>query len=221
MSYIEKDVFRVLSTNNVNAQVEKKMNLTYLSWARAWYEVKKVFPNANYTIYENKDGLNYHHDGKTAWVKVGVTIEELEHIVYLPIMDNRNNSIPLEKIESTFTNKATLRALTKALAMHGLALYIYSGEDLPQDMGESTPSTPNKEAPSRPSTPPTPSKTIAPPPTQSVEATTNEDKNPTPSTPPTTLGKERQEVDAQSQRQERAPQRGRLSIGNLKSATKY
>ena len=220
MSYIEKDVFRVLSTDNVNDQVEKKMNLTYLSWARAWYEVKKFFPNANYTIYENKDGWNYFHDGKTCWVKVGVIIEGLEHIVYLPIMDNRNNSIPLEKVESTSTNKAILRALTKALAMHGLGLYIYSGEDLPQDIGEPTPSTPNEEAPSRPSTPPTPSMAITPPPTQSVEATTNEDKELTPSMSSIPPREERQEVDAKPQRQE-APQRGKLSIGNLKSVTKY
>ena len=87
------------------------------------------------------EGLNYHHDGKTAWVKTGVTlveeteagIRELEHIEYLPIMDMKNASIPLGQITSFQVNKAIQRSLTKAIARHGLGLYIYAGEDLPEE----------------------------------------------------------------------------------------
>lgn len=127
-----KSVFDTLNEINVNEHTEKKNNLTYLSWAWAWAEVKKKYPLATYTIYENKDGWNYFTDGKTAWVKTGVTIEGLEHIEYLPVMDYKNQSIPIEKITSFDVNKAIQRSLTKAVARHGLGLYIYAGEDLPE-----------------------------------------------------------------------------------------
>lgn len=117
---------------NVNENKSQKNNSDYLSWAWAWQELKTHFPNAEYTIYENKDQLNYHHDNKTAWVKVGVTVEGLEHIEYLPVMDFRNQSIKLEAITSMNVNKAIQRALVKAIARHGLGLYIYAGEDLPE-----------------------------------------------------------------------------------------
>ena len=129
----KKSVFEVLNAINVNEHTEKKNGLTYLAWAWAWQEVKKNFPNAFYTIYENRDGLNYHTDGRTCWVKTGVTIEGLEHIEYLPVMDYRNASIPVDKVTSFDVNKAIQRSLTKAVARHGLGLYIYAGEDLPED----------------------------------------------------------------------------------------
>lgn len=131
-----KSVFDTLNEINVNEHTEKKNNLTYLSWAWAWAEVKKKYPLANYTIYENKDGWNYFTDGKTAWVKTGVTIEGLEHIEYLPVMDYNNRSIPLERVTSFDVNKAIQRSLTKAVARHGLGLYIYAGEDLPENASD-------------------------------------------------------------------------------------
>ena len=130
---MEKSVFATLNAVNVNGHTEQKNGLTYLSWAWAWSEVKKAYPTAFYTIYENAEGRNYHHDGRTAWVKTGVTIEGLEHIEYLPVMDYRNQSIPLDKVTSMDVNKAIQRSLTKACARHGLGLYIYAGEDLPED----------------------------------------------------------------------------------------
>lgn len=129
---MSKSVFETLSTINVNDKVEKKNGLTYLSWAWAWAEVKKHYPNSTYTIYENAEGLNFHHDGKTAWVKTGVTIKDIEHIEYLPVLDFRNASINLEKITSFNVNSSIQRSLTKAIARHGLGLYIYAGEDIPQ-----------------------------------------------------------------------------------------
>ena len=126
-------VFETLNKINVNEHTEKKNGLTYLSWAWAWAEVKKHYPTAFYTIYENAQGMNYHTDGRTCWVKTGVTIEGLEHIEYLPVMDFRNASIAADKVTSFDVNKAIQRSLTKAVARHGLGLYIYAGEDLPED----------------------------------------------------------------------------------------
>lgn len=132
----KKSIFQTLNDINVNGHTEVKdtgrVRLTYLSWAWAWAEVKKNYPNATYTVYENANGWNYHTDGRTCWVKTGVTIEGMEHIEYLPVMDNRNNSIPADKVTSMDVNKAIQRSLTKAAARHGLGLYIYAGEDLPE-----------------------------------------------------------------------------------------
>ena len=125
--------FAELNAVNVNEHTEKKNGLTYLSWAWAWGEIKKRHPDATYTIYENANGWNYHTDGSTAWVKTGVTVNGIEHIEYLPIMDSRNRSIPAENVTSFDVNKAIQRSLTKACARHGLGLYIYAGEDLPED----------------------------------------------------------------------------------------
>ena len=107
--------FSVLNGINVNDKTEKKNGLTYLSWAWAWGEVKKLFPDATYTIYENDRGWNYHTDGKTCWVKTGVTVNGIEHIEYLPVMDFKNRSIPADSVTSFDVNKAIQRSLTKAL----------------------------------------------------------------------------------------------------------
>ena len=139
-------IFETLNAINVNEKTEKKNGLTYLSWAWAWGEVKKCYPEAVFTIYERQTeyGLvNYFTDGRTCWVKTGLTIDGLEHIEELPVMDYRNNSIPLEKVTSTDVNKAIQRSLTKAAARHGLGLYIYAGEDLPEAEKENEP--PKKE----------------------------------------------------------------------------
>lgn len=127
-----ENYFIELNSINVSDKTEKKNGLTYLSWAWAWGEVKKQFPDATYTVYENEQGWNYFTDGRTGWVKTGATVNGIEHIEYLPIMDYRNKSIPLESITSFDVNKTIQRSLTKALARHGLGLYIYAGEDLPE-----------------------------------------------------------------------------------------
>lgn len=141
---MSENYFADLYAVNVNEHTEKKNGLTYLAWAYAWGELKKRHPLSFYTVYENKDGWNYFTDGKTAWVKTGVTVvmgsdgpimRQLEHIEYLPIMDTRNRSIPAENVTSFDVNKAIQRSLTKACARHGLGLYVYAGEDLPEDSG--------------------------------------------------------------------------------------
>lgn len=125
--------FNDLYAVNVNGHTEKKNGLTYLSWAWAWGEIKKKHPDATYTVYENADGWNYHTDGRTCWVKTGVTVNGIEHIEYLPVMDYKNKSISTENVTSFDVNKAIQRSLTKACARHGLGLYIYAGEDLPEE----------------------------------------------------------------------------------------
>ena len=125
--------FNDLYAVNVNGHTEKKNNLNYLSWAWAWGEIKKRHPDATYTVYENADGWNYHTDGRTCWVKTGVTVNGIEHIEYLPVMDYKNKSISIENVTSFDVNKAIQRSLTKACARHGLGLYIYAGEDLPEE----------------------------------------------------------------------------------------
>lgn len=125
--------FEQLNAVNVNGHVEKKNGLSYVSWPYAWAEVKKRYPDSTYTVYPNADGWIYHTDGRTCWVATGVTVNGIEHIEYLPVMDFRNASIPADKVTSFDVNKAIQRSLTKAVARHGLGLYIYAGEDLPED----------------------------------------------------------------------------------------
>ena len=167
MEEIEKDElthFKKLFAINCNDKTEKKNNgstqLIYLSWCYAWSEVKKEFPNANYEILkfgENK--LPYVYDEKTGYmVFTRVEIEDVEHEMWLPVMDSANKAMKdkpykyqvkeykygkwtgnyIEKMVEPATmfdiNKTIMRCLTKNLAMFGLGLYIYAGEDLPEDV---------------------------------------------------------------------------------------
>lgn len=122
--------FEELYNEDVSDYVEKKNGLNYVSWAYAWRGIKVKHPDAIYTIYENNDGWNYFTDGRTCWVKTGVTINGLEHIEYLPVMDYRNKAIPLERVTSFDVNTAIQRSLTKACARHGYGLKVYAGEDV-------------------------------------------------------------------------------------------
>jgi hypothetical protein len=126
----DKNYFIELYEEDVSAYVEKKNGLNYVSWAYAWKGIKEKHPTATYTIYENPDGWNYFTDGRTCWVKTGVTIDGLEHIEYLPVMDYRNKAIPLERVTSFDVNTAIQRSLTKACARHGYGLKVYAGEDV-------------------------------------------------------------------------------------------
>lgn len=137
----KKSVFETLNSINVSGKTEKKNGLTYLSWAYAWAEVKKLYPTATYKVYERDTQwgpVNYFTDGRTCWVKVGVTINGLEHIEMLPVMDYRK-SISLDKVTSVDVNKSIQRAVVKACARHGLGLYIYACEDLPECESQSQP----------------------------------------------------------------------------------
>lgn len=115
---------------NVNDHTEKKGNLTYLSWAWAWAEVLKIDPAARYTVHEF-DGLPlvYLKD-TTAMVKVSVEIKGDIKTCLLPVLDHRNK--PIQNPDSFAVNTSIMRCLAKCIALHGLGLYIYAGEDLPE-----------------------------------------------------------------------------------------
>ena len=134
-------VFERLSAINVNDKVEKKDGLTYLSWAWAWSEVKKHFPDATYKVTEINTS-----DNLGIMVNTEVTIEGETLEMWLPVMDGKNKAMKKESYtyqtkygEKTVEaatmfdiNKTLMRCLVKNLAMFGLGIYIYAGEDLPE-----------------------------------------------------------------------------------------
>lgn len=125
------EAFKKLSAIDIKSKIARKGAQDYLSWSNAWSLVKQSYPEAQRIVYEDQlTGLNYFNDGKTGYVKVGIVIEGLEHIDYLPIMDFRNKSINIDAITSMDVNKTIQRSMTKAIAMHGLGLSLWSGEDL-------------------------------------------------------------------------------------------
>jgi hypothetical protein len=137
---MSENVFETLHNIDVSEKIKEKNGLKYLSWASAWAEVKKVYPGATYKVYPQIDNNGntrfWHDDGKTGWVEVGVTIEGVEHISTLAIMDFKNKSIPADQITSVDANKSMQRCFTKACAMHGLGLFIYQGEDMPENVSK-------------------------------------------------------------------------------------
>lgn len=144
-----KSVFETLFEINVNEHIEKKKDLTYLSWTYAWAEVKKKYPSANYKIHLfGEKQLPYIFDeGVGYMVFTSVTIGGLTHTMWLPVMDSANKAmksksytydtkfkkdILVEPATMFDVNKTIMRCLVKNLAMFGLGLYIYAGEDLPE-----------------------------------------------------------------------------------------
>ena len=145
--------FDTLVKVNVNDHTESKAaggaNLTYLSWPWAWSEVKSRYPDATYSIQRDPEThLPYSYDPQTGYmVYTTVTIEGITHEMWLPVMDNQNRAMKSEPytIPTKYKelqvpaatmfdiNKAIMRCLVKNLAMFGLGLYIYAGEDLPED----------------------------------------------------------------------------------------
>jgi len=113
---------------NVNEHTEKKANLTYLSWAWAWAEALKADPKATFKVEMFGDKCFMDING-TAMVWVTVTMFDKPMTCQLPVMDHRNKAI--QNPDAFQVNTAIMRCMTKALSLHGLGLYIYAGEDLP------------------------------------------------------------------------------------------
>ncbi len=149
----KNSIFETLFSINVGNHIEKKNGLSYLSWPYAWAEVKKRFPDATYSVkLFGENNLPYVYDENTGYmVFTNVTINNLTHEMWLPVMDNFNKS--MKSVKYTYSsnyrknacveaasmfdvNKAIMRCLVKNLAMFGLGLYIYSGEDLPENESE-------------------------------------------------------------------------------------
>ena len=163
-----RDKFVELYSKNVNDKVEKKDGLSYVSWAYAWAEFKKIYPDAIYEVKKDEQGRCYFGDENIGYmVYTTVTAGGLTYEMWLPVMDNANKAMKLNaytykvadwqwspqqnkkvkvgEIEKTVEaismfdiNKAVMRCLVKNLAMFGLGLYIYAGEDLPEDIREYT-----------------------------------------------------------------------------------
>ncbi len=119
------DVFKKLVGVNVGEKIEKKGRFSYLSWSWAWQEVKNKYPDASFEVHDDV----VYPDG-TREVRVSVTIEGLTHMMWLPVMNNTNNAISNPNARDV--SDARMRCLVKAIALHGLGLYIYAGEDIPQ-----------------------------------------------------------------------------------------
>jgi len=121
-----------LLKKDVNSHTEKKNNLTYLSWAWAWAEALKADPTATYKVEMFGDKCFMDING-TAMVFVTATMFGKPMTCQLPVMDYRNKAIP--NPDAFQVNTAIMRCMTKALSLHGLGLYIYAGEDLPEEGG--------------------------------------------------------------------------------------
>ena len=153
-----KELIAKLLTKNVNDHVEKKNGLSYLSWAWAWAEALKADANATFKV-EMFDGKCFMEINGTAMVFVTVTMFKKPMTCQLPVMDSSNKAIPLKgytavskygkeyrvECDAFAVNTAIMRCMTKALALHGLGMYLYSGEDLPEE-GKSVVITPTQGA---------------------------------------------------------------------------
>ena len=141
----QKELFDKLYGTDVNNRTEKKNGLTYLSWAWAWAEFKKACPDATYEIVKQENGLPYAYDQNTGYmVYTRVTACGVTHEMWLPVMDYRNKALQVGQATMFDINKTIMRCLTNNLAMFGLGLYIYAGEDLPD--GETASNAPSKPA---------------------------------------------------------------------------
>lgn len=125
------NVFKTLAALNVNEKTEKKGQFTYLSWAWAWDIFVQHYPEATYEIAKNELNLPYFNSDAGGMVYTKVTAGGITHEMWLPIMDFKNQA--KKQFDMMDVNKTVMRCLVKNLAMFGLGLYIYAGEDLPEE----------------------------------------------------------------------------------------
>ena len=161
-------MFNALSNLDLSDKCEKRESLTYVSWSNAWSEFKSAYPSATYQILKNENGLPYFSDPNLGiMVFTEVTVDDVTHQMWLPVMDSKNKAMKLEPYtysvwnnfkkafeEKTVQgasmfdiNKTLMRCLVKNLAMFGLGLYIFQGDDLPE---KSTDDTPQQQQMQRP-----------------------------------------------------------------------
>ena len=159
-------MFNALSNLDLKDKCEKRDQLTYLSWSNAWSEFKAAYPSATYEILKNENGLPYFSDPNLGiMVFTSVTVDDVTHQMWLPVMDSKNKTMKLQPytysvwdnykkayVEKTVQaasmfdiNKTLMRCLVKNLAMFGLGLYIFQGDDLPEKQGDDTTSAPQQQ----------------------------------------------------------------------------
>ena len=164
-------MFNALSNLDLSDKCEKRESLTYLSWANAWSEFKSAYPSATYQILKNENGLPYFSDPNLGiMVFTEVTVDDITHQMWLPVMDSKNKAMKLEpytysvwnnfkkafeektvQAASMFDiNKTLMRCLVKNLAMFGLGLYIFQGDDLPEKSADDTTSSAPQQPIQRP-----------------------------------------------------------------------
>ena len=155
-------MFNALSNLDLSDKCEKRESLTYLSWANAWSEFKSAYPSATYRILKNEEGLPYFSDPNLGiMVFTEVTVDDVTHQMWLPVMDSKNKAMKFTPytyqvwdnykkayVEKTVQacsmfdiNKTLMRCLVKNLAMFGLGLYIFQGDDLPEKSADDTASS--------------------------------------------------------------------------------
>ncbi len=129
---VNSGVFDTLST--IKCDIKTKGRFKYISWAEAWSELKKNYPKAEFKVYETESGYPaFIKKDIGGFVKVGVTINNLEHIEHYPIINFMNKAIKPDVMTVMDINNAIKRGLAKACALHGLGLWIYRGEELPEE----------------------------------------------------------------------------------------
>lgn len=127
---MENNYFQQLE--KLKCEVEKKNWLNYISWSDGWAELKRVYPDATYEKIKNWN--TYLFQSGTGWsVECSVTVNWITHCADLAVTDHRNQEIKYESIKSTDIQNTLQRAFAKAIAMHGIGLYVYRGEDFPDD----------------------------------------------------------------------------------------
>lgn len=123
-------VFETLAGVDITPYLRKKNGMSYLPWSSAWSLVKTHFPDATNTIVKREDGCLYHTDGRTCWVETSVTIGGETQNETLAVMNHRNQSIGVDEVLSTEFEKSIKRCLVKNLALFGLGLSLWNGEEL-------------------------------------------------------------------------------------------
>jgi len=131
-----KEVFKEMESTKLETATKGPNKLTYASWAESWGALKRLHPTATFKVHEN-EGMPMFYDRNLpmmgAFVKVTVTIMGLGHTVHLPVMNHSNKSLKLAEMSTFDVNKNIQRALTKAIAYHGIGLYVFKGEDYPEE----------------------------------------------------------------------------------------
>ena len=164
-------MFNALKNLDLSNKCEKRDTLTYMSWSNAWSEFKSAYPSATYRILKNENGLPYFSDPNLGiMVFTEVTVDDVIHQMWLPVMDSKNKAMKLEpytysvwnnfkkafeektvQAASMFDiNKTLMRCLVKNLAMFGLGLYIFQGDDLPEKSADDTTSSAPQQPMQRP-----------------------------------------------------------------------
>lgn len=125
-----KTIFQTLSEIDISPKIKQKNKMDYLPWSSAWDFVKNKYPTATYSIVKNEEGCIYHNDGRTCWVETSMTIDGETQTEILPVLNFRNEAIGYDKVTTSDVNKSIKRCLVKNLALFGLGLSLWNGEEL-------------------------------------------------------------------------------------------